>query len=200
MLLATMMTAFAAEPGFGLRLSGEVLRDQVISVVYKSTSLSGEGLVLLPLRENLELGASLGYRRLGGFLVSDGVPTAETSWLWYAPIQVTLGARVPVNTLSLVGSVGPTVVLWGEEVPSGLSDGVGTSGGKFGLVAEAAVGIPLPVQHSLHDPDAGIQSLEFQIGAGYRYTFRSTRECLAESPCGLDFSALKATAGLVVRL
>ena len=62
------------------------------------------------------------------------------------------------------------------------------------------MGIPLEVQHSLHDPEAGIQSLELQIGAGYRYTFRSTQECLAESPCGLDFSALKATAGLVVRL
>lgn len=200
MLLASMITAFAAEPGFGLRLSGEVLKDQVISVAYKSSSLSGEGFVLLPVGERMELGAALGYRRLGGSLVLDGVQTGETSWLWYAPIQLTVGVRVPINTLSLTGSVGPTVVLWGEEVPSGLSDGVGTSGGKLGLVVDVGVGIPLQVQHSLHDPEAGIQALEFQIGAGYRHTFRSTMDCLAESPCGLDFSALKATAGLVVRL
>jgi hypothetical protein len=199
-LLVSTMAAFAGEPGFGLRLSGEVLRDQVISVGYGSGSLSGEALVLLPLTEQLEIGAVFGYRRLGGSLTLDGVQTGESSWLWYAPMQLTLGARIPLNSLSVFGSVGPTLVLWGEEVPSGLADGVGTSGGKVGLAAEVGIGVPLQVQHSLHDPEAGIQALELQIGAGYRHTFRSMSGCLAESPCGLDFSALKATAGLVVRL
>jgi hypothetical protein len=107
---------------------------------------------------------------------------------------------MPVNSLFLYGAIGPSFIFWGEAIPQDLAIGIGTSGGKFGLGGEVGINVPLQLQQSLHDPDAGPSGLEVNIGLGYRYAFRSSNGCLSDPPCGLDFSALRLSAGLVLRL
>ena len=191
--------ALSDAPGVGLRLSGEVLQDRTIAAGYGSGSLSIEGLLSIPLGP-LELGAEAGYRRLGGELVDGTAPTGEGSWISYAPITFTLGARLPAGSGALYARVGPSMVFWEEQVPTDLMAGIGSSGGKFGFLVAGGMAIPLPLLTSLHDPDAGPSGLELQIDVGYRHTLPRVTGCLIESPCGLRFSALKAGVGLVLRL
>ena len=186
-------------PGIGLRLSGETIQDADIAAGYGSGSLSAEGLIAIPLGP-LELGLSAGYRRLGGFLVDGTAPTDEGSWISYAPLALTLGARLPTGSMDLFGRIGPGLVVWEEEVPTDPMAGIGSSGVKYALIAEGGVGIPLPVLRSLRDPERGPSGLELQIDVGYRYTLPRVSGCLFEAPCGLSFSALRAGVGLLVRL
>jgi hypothetical protein len=198
--LLTISAALAESPGIGLRLSGELLQDRILSVTYGSSSLSGDAVLVVPLPYHLELGASIGYRRMGGNLSVDGTPTTDSSWIWYAPIQLTLGIRAPVSKVFLYGDLGPSVVAWEEKVPVEPEEGIGSSGGKLGIVGEVGVAVPLSTSHSLHDPQAGIGGLELTGTLGYRYTFQRTSGCVLESPCGLSFSALRASVGVLLRL
>ena len=185
--------------GLGLRLSGETLQDADIAAGYGSGSLSAEGLIAVPVGP-LEIGLSAGYRRLGGNLVDGTEPTEESSWISYAPLGLTVGARLPTGSMDLFGRIGPGLVIWEEAVPTDPLAGVGSSGVKYALRVEGGVGIPLPVRRSLHDPDSGPSGLELQIDVGYRYTLPRVSGCLFEAPCGLSFSALRAGVGLLVRL
>jgi hypothetical protein len=192
--------ALAESPAIGLRLSGEILQDPVIAVNYGSSSLSADGIFSMPLPYHLELGASIGYRRMGGSLSKDGAQTGESSWMWYAPVQVTLGVRMPVGKLFATADAGPAVVAWEEETPPDLEEGVGSSGGKIGLVGEVGVAVPIATQKTLHDPEGGPSGLEVTGTLGYRYTFPRISGCLLESPCGLSFTALRASVGVQLRL
>lgn len=192
-------TSAPRAPGLGLRLSGETLQDANIAAGYGSGSLSAEGLIAVPVGP-LEIGLSAGYRRLGGNLVDGTEPTEESSWISYAPLSLTLGARLPTGSMDLFGRIGPGLVIWEEAVPTDPLAGVGSSGVKYALLVEGGVGIPLPVLRSLHDPDSGPSGLELQIDVGYRYTLPRMSGCLFEAPCGLSFSALRAGVGLIVRL
>lgn len=198
--LLTISAALAESPGIGLRLSGELLQDRILAVSYGSSSVSGEAVLVLPLPYHLELGATVGYQRLGGSLTADGAPTGESSWIWYAPVQVTLGMRAPVSTVFVYGDLGPSVVAWEEKVPYQPQEGIGSSGGKLGFVAEAGVAVPLNFQRSLHDPQSGPGGIEVTGTVGYRYTFPRVSGCVLETPCGLSFTALKASVGVLVRL
>jgi hypothetical protein len=199
--LLTIAAALADSPGIGLRLSGELLQDRNLAVNYGSNSLSADGVVLIPLPNHLEIGLSAGYRRLGGSLSLDGAAvSSESSWIWYAPIQVTLGLRVPVDKVFVYADAGPSVVAWEEKVPEEPALGIGSSGGKLGLVGEAGVAVPLPVSHSLHDPQGGFGGLELTGTLGYRYTLPRFSGCVLTTPCGLSFSALRASVGVMVRL
>jgi hypothetical protein len=203
LVITTVLSANAAPlrdaPGLGLRLSGETLQDGNIATGYGSGSLSAEGLIAIPLGP-LEFGLSAGYRRLGGNLVDGTTPTDESSWISYAPLGLTLGARLPAGSMDLFARIGPGLVVWEEEVPTDPLAGIGSSGVKYALLVEGGVGIPLPVLRSLHDPDSGLSGLELQIDVGYRYTLPRMSGCLFEAPCGLSFSAFRAGVGLLVRL
>ena len=198
--LLIVNAALAESPAIGLRLSGEILQDPVLAVTYGSSSLSADGVVSVPLPYHLELGASIGYRRMGGHLADGGVPTEETSWLWYAPLQMTLGLRMPVSKLFVIADAGPSVVVWEEQVPAEPLEGIGSSGGKIGLVGEVGVAVPLATPRTLHDPEGGASGLEVTGSLGYRYTFQRVSGCMLESPCGLSFTALRASVGVQLRL
>lgn len=199
-MLLLCALAHAENPGLGLRLAGEFLQDPSLSVGYGSSSLSGEGVVVLPLANHLEVGAVVGYRRLGGNLIAQDVATESSSWIWYAPITLNLGLRAPVGGLDVYGNIGPTMVIWAEQTPIDLGDGIGTSGGKYGISAETGLSVPIAVQHSLHDPEGGPAGLEVFGSLGYRQTFLRHADCPFESPCGLSFSAVRASVGLMLRL
>lgn len=198
--LLTIAAALAESPGIGLRLSGELLQDHLLSVSYGSSSLSADGVLSVPLPYHLEIGAAVGYRRLGGFLSDNGVVTEESSWIWYAPVQLTLGIRAPVSKIFLNADLGPVVVAWEEKAPEDLPEGIGSSGAKLGLVGEVGVAVPLQTSRSLHNPEGGIGGLEVTATLGYRYTFPRVSDCLLSSPCGLSFTALRASVGLLLRL
>lgn len=203
--LLSITAALAAEDsgtiGIGARLSGELLSDRNLAMVYGSSSLSGEVYAVLPLPYHLELGAAVGYRRLGGNLVDDtGTATNATSWLWYVPIQVTVGGQLPVGSISIFADIGPTVVMWEEEQPPELALGVGNSGAKLGLVVEGGARVPIAMQRSLHHPDQGPAGLDVSVLIGYRHSFLRQNGCVGEAPCGLSFSAVKAAVGLTLRL
>lgn len=198
--LLTITAALAESPGVGLRLSGELLQDRILAVSYGSSSLSADAVVVIPLVYHLELGASVGYRRMGGFLADDHGPTEQSSWIWYAPFQVTLGMRAPVGKIFVYGDLGPAVVAWEEKVPEDLPTGIGSSGGKLGLIGELGVAVPLAMSHSLHDPEGGPGGLEVTGTLGYRYTFPRVSGCVLTTPCGLSFSALRASVGILLRL
>ena len=199
-MLCLLSAALAESPGVGLRLSGELLQDPILAVNYGSSSLSADAVVVVPLPYHLEVGASVGYRRLGGFLASDGTPTEDSSWIWYAPVQLTLGMRAPVSKVFLYGDLGPSVVAWEEKVPTQPQEGIGNSGGKWGVIGEVGVSVPLSLERSLHDPQGGPGGLEVTGTLGYRYTFPRVSGCFLETPCGLSFSALRASVGVLVRL
>lgn len=191
--------ALSDAPGIGVRLSGELLQDANIAAGYGSGSLSVEGLLSVPLGP-LEFGAEAGYRRIGGELVDGTTPTGESSWISYAPISLTLGARLPAGSGALYAHAGPSLVIWEEQVPTDPVAGTGSSGGKFGFLVAGGAAIPLPVLRSLHDPDGGPSGLELQVDLGYRHTLPRVTGCLIEAPCGLRFSAVKAGVGVVLRL
>ncbi|HNH45433.1 MAG TPA: hypothetical protein PKY30_00245 [Myxococcota bacterium] len=187
--------------GIGARLSGELLSDRNLALAYGSSSLSGEIHATVALPYYLELGTAVGYRRLSGNLVDEaGLATDTTSWLWYAPIQLTIGARIPLRSISVFVATGPGVVVWEEEQPPELALGVGSAGAKPAWVFEGGASVPIGMQRSLHNPDKGPVGLDVNILLGYRHSFRSHSTCIVESPCGLSFSALKAAAGLTLRL
>jgi len=187
--------------GIGARLSGELLTDRSLALAYGSSSLSGEIYALLPLPYHLQLGAAVGYRRMGGTLVdAQGQPTQTATWLWYAPVQVTVGGWLPVGSIRLHADVGPSVIPWEEQQPPELALGVGSAGAKLGFVVEGGASVPIALQRSLHSPDAGPAGLDVSIGVGYRHSFLRRSGCVGESPCGLSFSALKASVGLTLRL
>ena len=199
-MLCLLSAALAESPGIGLRLSGELLQDHILAVSYGSSSLSADGVLVVPLPYRLELGAAVGYRRMDGSLSVDDAPTDESSWIWYAPLQVTLGMRLPVSKVFLYGDVGPTVVAWEEKAPENIQEGIGSSGAKLGLVGEAGVAVPLALSHSLHDPEAGLNGLEITATLGYRYTFPRVSDCMLTAPCGLSFTALRMSVGVMLRL
>jgi hypothetical protein len=198
--LLTIAVALAESPAIGLRLSGEILQDHLLAVSYGSSSLSADGVLSVPLPYHLELGAAVGYRRLGGSLTENDVATDVASWIWYAPIQLTLGVRAPVGQIFLNADAGPSVVAWEEKATENPPEGIGSSGAKLGLVGELGVAVPLRMSPSLHDPEGGFGGLEVTGTLGYRYTFPRVSDCLLSSPCGLSFSALRASVGLQLRL
>jgi hypothetical protein len=202
MLWLLSLTAWAADPpaeptvsvAVGAALVGEAAQDQAITLVYGSTSLSGEGSATLRFRHGIETTIRVGFRRRGGVEVDEGgLAVGPGTWIWYAPIAWTGGISRPVGQASAFVGLGPAVVPW-SEAPDPTAD-FGSTGGKFGLLLDAGLRIPVPgIGPSLYDPERGVQAVEIELGAGYRYTFRSRMAC-AEPPCGLDFSSLRLSAG-----
>jgi hypothetical protein len=182
----------------GASLVGEAIHDSAISLVYGDTSLSGEGSATATFVHGIEATLSVGYRRMSGLQVdARGTPTEASSWLWYAPIALTAGASWKVGDVSVFGGIGPSIVVWAEQAK--LGDAAGFNGGKYGLLIDAGVRVPVPgVGPSLFAPDRGLRGVDIVADIGYRATFRTVAGC-AEAPCGLDFSALRLGVGARAR-
>ena len=182
----------------GASVVGEVIQDSAVTLVYGGTSVAGEGSATVRGPKGLEGTVHLGYRRLGGTEVdSTGAAGSTATWLWYAPLAATFGVSKDVGGAQVFGGLGPALVLWAERPD--LTATAGSSGGKFGVLAEAGTRIPIPgVRPDLYDPERGIQGLAIEISFGYRYSIRNYSGCKGKSPCGLDFSGLRFGAGAKV--
>lgn len=180
---------------------GESVRDEAIARVYGGTSLAGEVVVSAGLPLGLEAGLSVGYRRLGGTALSaEGVPVAGAStYLWYAPVSATVGYGYDMGVVEAFANVGPSYVVWAEQ--PGTQTDVSYSGGKMGLLVEAGARVPLgrPLTDIRYEPPAP-STVELVLTTGWRASFLRTGDaCAGQSPCGLDFSALRLGAGVGVR-
>ncbi len=198
---AVALAAPAEEEGtlsVGASIVGEVIQDSALTLVYGGTSVAGEGSAAVRGPQGLEGTVHLGYRRLGGTMVdSTGTAGSVPTWLWYAPVAATIGGSKYIGTAQVFGGIGPALVIWSEQPD--LTASTGSSGGKFGVLAEGGTRIPVPgVRPSLYDPERGIQGVAIEISFGYRYSFRSYSSCQGKSPCGLDFSGLRFGAGAKV--
>jgi hypothetical protein len=206
MLFALAALASAADAprpayaGVGASLVGEAVADATIGALYKDTSLSGEVEASLSLRYHLEAGMTAGYRRIGGSVAADDGTPGGASWIWYAPVSLTLGATYPVGPVTLVASAGPSWVFFSEK-PNGAASEA-TAGAKPGVLVQGGARIDLPSPPpSLHDPSRSPLGLQLAATVGYRWSAMRTEGCAdgAEAPCGLALSALRLGVGVRVR-
>jgi hypothetical protein len=203
---ATSAAAYIPPPPPGpvrarVSVVGEAVRDEAIARVYGGSSLAGEIALGAGLPFGLEASVSVGYRRLGGTaLTEEGVQAAGAStWLWYAPVSLTAGYGYDMGVVEAFAAVGPSYVVWAEQ--PGTQPDVGYSGGKMGLLLEAGARVPLgrPLTDIRYEPPSP-STVELVLTTGWRASFlRSGDECPGESPCGLDFSALRLGAGVGAR-
>lgn len=182
---------------------GEVLSDEALVGVYDGRTLSVEatGGVTLPLPPQvpvpIEAKLTVGYRSPGGLaLAPDGAtPTAQAVSLWYAPIGLTAGPTFAIGPLDLNLSAGPVWVPWAET--PGTTGTAGASGIKIGgsFAAEGRLHLR-EFGQGLHGPDLRRPDLLLVLGAGARvhHVF------CPDDACGLDFGAVRVSAGLGVEI
>ena len=196
--MVVLVSAFAlasdwrADPGLGVRVTGEALTDENIVEDYGPSTVAGEIVATLPLPRGLEAGFQLGYGRFAG------QETAAATWLWYAPISATIGVHKSFRSVDLYADIGPSYLLWGDK-PSGGE--YKNSGGRIGILTEVGTRIHTNwVLPSLHAPEEGIRGVDAVLGVGYRWSNRGSQEgCTLTDGCNLSFSALRLSAGLVAR-
>ena len=213
-LLGVPGTALAAAPAgsgrvslpeparVGVRAVGEALRDTSISEVYGDTSVGGEVTVSVPLPFQTEVALLAGYRRFSG---TSAPPEGEegsssgATWMWLAPVSAVGRYTASSGGLTLLGGLGPSVVLWSES--PGQPDGVGTQGSKAAMLVEVGGRTQLgrsfgEIREEPTDPRA----LELEAVLGYRWALRRHgEECGDADVCGLDLSALRFSLGLQAR-
>lgn len=200
-MLALVALAAAADApvALGVQLTGEAVRDARIAVGYRGESLGLEGMGSAPLPwGGLEAAVTVGYRRLGGFKATeDGVLGTEADWIWWAPLTLTVGKRAQLRGLSVSAEAGPSYVFWGSKPWN--EPGVGYYGGKWGLLGELGVRVPVgDPGPTLYDPSRAGRGVAISGTVGYRKSFlRHGDVCAPDPSCGLDFSALRLAAGVV---
>jgi hypothetical protein len=206
MLLLLTSVAFAAgDPtpkrtpvaAVGVSAVGEAVQDATLTDMYGATSLSGEVDAGITLPWHLEARLVAGYRRLGGTrLLALGEPTETSTWLWYAPVSVLVGAAQPFGRLTLAGAVGPSLVFWAEQ--AGTDPDIGYTGAKWGALVEGELRYDLPgYAPSLHDPTGGFGGLQLEGTVGYRMSaLRHGAVCGDAESCGLALSALRVGLGV----
>lgn len=182
---------------------GEVVSDEALVGVYDGRTLSVEasGGVTVPLPPKvpfpIEAKLTVGYRSPGGLaLAPDGqTETGKAVSLWYAPIALTAGPTFDIGPVDLHLSAGPVWVPWAET--PGTTGLAGYSGIKLGASFSAEGRVHLrEVGQGLHGPDLRRPDLLVVLGAGARVHHLF---CPADG-CGLDFGAVRVSAGLGVEI
>jgi hypothetical protein len=185
------------EVSVGLHAVAEAIGDETLTRAYGSGSLGGELEARVRVLPFLEAGLSAGYRRLGGETLTDGVTSGEGSWLWYAPLAVTIGPRVSFGAFTAAASLGPTAIVWAEK--PGTDPTAGYEGGKWGVLGQAEARLdPRVFTRVMHD--RGPADFFLVARAGGRATLRTVSSCEVEAPCGLNFGALRLSLGATMVL
>lgn len=181
-----------------LSLVGESVNDEILGRVFGETTLSGEVAARVTLPYNLEVQAAVGYRRIGGNLLTEltHAPSTDGTWFWYAPISATVGPRLTVGALELAAGVGPTLLPWAEQAGSG--EGIGYQGTKVGVLGQAEARLDLGAfsAPSLRGPDPDRLKVQAVLGVGGRMTARFRHENCGGEPCGLDLGGARLSLGL----
>ncbi|MSQ01925.1 MAG: hypothetical protein EXR71_08535 [Myxococcales bacterium] len=161
-------------------------------------SLSLEGTVSSHVSGPLELGLELGYRRLTGQR-QDG----SSSWIWYAPVSLLASGRLDVGAVSVLGGLGPSMVVWQEQGSPEAMTGRQDWGVRFGVLVETSARWHTPF---LRQPMylEGTSAARLDIFASFGARFSDVADSAAasgcrEEPCGFDWSAFRVGAGVLVR-
>lgn len=192
LVLALVSFASAATvPAVGVAASGEALLGAALPDHFQGSGIAVSAWGGFSLPYGLEGRLSLGYRRMGGTLVS-------TEWLWYVPVDLSVGVGLPVGKVTLLAYAGPSLVVWGTT-PSDEA-GIGASGGNWGVDADAGIRVPTSLaKPTLHDPDPVLQGIDVVVLAGFRWSEVHQAARAICDTCGFDFSAVHLDAGLAAR-
>ncbi len=212
-MILLIASAFAASPAppapagvrevsVGLLGSAEsVMQGGLVDAYPKiGGSFSLEGLVSVQVRGPLEIGLELGYRRLTGQR-QDG----SSSWIWYAPVSVLASGRLDLGAVSVLGGLGPSMVVWQEQGSPEATTGRQDSGARFGVLVEASARWHTPfLRQPMYLERAGTSAAGLDIFASFGARFSDVADSAAgagcaEEPCGFDWSALRVGAGVLVR-
>jgi hypothetical protein len=182
--------SLAAAPTVSVAVSGEAVLGGAINTRFRGSSIGGQVQGAMPYGP-LDLRLTLGYRRLGGTVMSE--------YLWYSPVDLTVGLRLPVGRSTLFVHAGPSLVVWGATPNDKAS-----SGGNWGAVGELGVIVPTRIyQAPLYDTDPLLSGIDLVVTAGGRWSdvhdkaLKHDAQC--GTSCGLDFSAIRLNAGLAIR-
>lgn len=188
-LLLALRCALAGS--LGLLASGEVIPGEALATRFRSAHVGVEAWAATsPVARVVEGRVSIGYRRLGG--------TVGPEWLWYAPVDLTVGVAAPTGPVTLLAHAGPSLVVWGAT-PSPL-EGVGSSGGNWGVRADIGTRVRTRLfVPPLHEEDPVIEGIDAVVLVGGRWSdvHDAARETCAD--CGFDFSAVRFLAGVGAR-
>ena len=185
----------------GVRAVGEAVRDTAISEVYGDTSVGAELSLSVPLPFQTEVALLAGYRSFDGTSAppeGQSGSTGPTS-LWLAPVSVVGRYAASSGALTLLGGLGPSVVLWSES--PGQPEGVGVQGSKAALLVEVGGRTQLGRTYAeLREQPTDPRALELEAMLGYRWALRRHGDaCGAADVCGLDLSALRFSLGIQAR-
>lgn len=205
MLISLLVaTAFAATPlvaGIAAGVSGTgeaVLQDGLVRA-YEDVggSFALEGLVTVSSSFPIELTLEVGYRRLAGTLVESDV----SSWFWYVPASLVVSGRYDTPSVSVLGGLGPSWVVYAEQPGESAGEARSDAGARPGVLFEVSARWHTgAIKPSMHHPDQGPKDLDVFASAGFRYSdVNDAATTCSEPPCGIDLSAFRVSAGAMVR-
>jgi hypothetical protein len=189
MLFLTTVT-WAASPSVGVAVSGEAVLGKALNDRFNATSPGLQLQASAPVFGVFDGQLTFGYRRLGG--------TQMDEYLWYSPLDLTVGVSLPVGEGAFFAHAGPSLVIWGTTPNDSAS-----SGGNWGAVAEVGARFPTRIyQPAMHDTTPALKGLDVVVSGGGRWSdvhdaALGHPECGGD--CGLDFSAIRLNAGLAAR-
>ena len=185
----------------GVRAVGEAVRDSAISEIYGDTSVGAELSLSVPLPFQTEVALLAGYRSFDG---TSAPPEGQSgsagpTSMWLAPVSVVGRYAASSGALTLLGGMGPSVVLWSES--PGQPEGVGVQGSKAALLVEVGGRTQLGRTYAeLREQPTDPRALELEAMLGYRWALRRHGDaCGAADVCGLDLSALRFSLGIQAR-
>ncbi len=208
-MILFLASAFAATPApsgvreiaVGLVGSGEsVLQGGLVDAYPKiGGSLAIEGLVSSHVHGPLEIGLELGYRRLTGER-QDG----SSSWIWYAPVSLLASGRLDLGAVSVLGGLGPSMVIWQEQGSPEATSGRQDWGARFGVLMETSARWHTPFLRQPMYLEGSASATGLDIFASFGARFSDVADSAggsgcSEEPCGFDWSALRIGAGVLVR-
>jgi hypothetical protein len=205
LLLATAATAADHAPvevGFGLSGTGEAVLQDGIVRVYEgmSGSFAAEAVADVSLAIPVDVTLEVGYRRLSGVRIGSDAST----WFWYVPISAVILGRLDSGPISLLAGAGPSWVVYAEAPGESSSEERSDSGARPGVLFEASARWRTDwLVPSMRPGATGPRGLDLFASTGFRYSdvsdaARESNSC-AEPPCGLDLSAFRVSAGVMVR-
>ncbi len=209
MLFALISFAHALTPvepplvhgaSLGLALSGEAVTQGGLVDAYPRLggNVSFEGIAALSWTWPVETTLEVGYRRVEGARSDD-----SRSWIWYVPASLLVSGRLDVGSVSLLGGLGPSLVLWQEEASESAIAGRLDWGLRWGLLTEASVRWHTTyLRPSLAQGGRGPQGLDLFVAVGGRISYVAdsvaAQDCNGER-CGFDWSAARVSGGALIR-
>lgn len=199
--LASAQTPVALrELALGVGLGGEAVLQGGLVDAYPTlgTGLGVEVGASAALSVPVELSLEVGYRRADG-VRRDG----SGSWIWYLPVSGLVSGRLDLGTVSLLGGLGPSIVVWQEEGSPEALPGRQDWGARWGLLGEVSVRWHTSfVREPLYAETRTSRGLDLYVSVGSRVSdvadAASAATC-AEEPCGFDWSAVRLGAGALFR-